>query len=254
MDHAMKTCPYCAENISDDPQFCPHCGTNLKPLAAGSLAAGTPAIRPGDAPTSGKAKASLIFGVFFFILPAAITAIVLGHLSYAEINRSMGRIRGRGMAMAGLILGYLGVAFIPMILIIAAIAIPNLLRAKMAANEASAVGTLRAYNTAMVMYATKCPQVGYPRSVANLGPGLGDCERAGLMDDFLGIDGATRSGYTFHYSPAQPDDRGAIMNFAITADPLTEGTNGVRHFYTDQTGIIRWNSAGPADANSASIQ
>ena len=44
------------------------------------------------------------------------------------------------------------------------------------------------------------------------------------------------------------------MNFVITADSLTEGTNGVRHFYTDQTGIIRWNSAGPADANSASIQ
>ena len=78
MDHAMKTCPYCAESISDDPQFCPHCGTNLKPLAAGSLAAGTPAIPPGDAPTSGKAKASLIFGIFFFILPASITAIVLG--------------------------------------------------------------------------------------------------------------------------------------------------------------------------------
>ena len=90
------------------------------------------------------------------------------------------------MAVAGLILGYLGVAFIPMILIIAAIAIPNLLRAKMAANEASAVGTLRAYNTAMVMYATKCPQVGYPRSVANLRSGAGDCERASLMDDSLG--------------------------------------------------------------------
>ena len=50
---------------------------------------------------------------------------------------------GDGMAIAGLVLGYIGFAAIPFILIIAAIAIPNLLRARMAANEASAVGSLR---------------------------------------------------------------------------------------------------------------
>src|SRR5437899_11455055 len=65
-----------------------------------------------------------------------------------------GRSLGDCLALAGLILGYFGVALVPM-LIITAIAIPNLLRAKMAANEASAVGSLRALNITAVTYSTK---------------------------------------------------------------------------------------------------
>ena len=53
-------------------------------------------------------------------------------------------------------------------LIIAAIAIPNLLRPRLAANESSAVGSLRTYTTALVTYADRCPKVGYPNSVAKL--------------------------------------------------------------------------------------
>src|ERR1700731_537992 len=147
----MKICPYCAEAIQEDSQFCQFCGTNLgsPPVPAASSIAAAPI----ESHTSGKAIASLICGIFFFILPAAIVAVILGHLSYSEIQKSLGRIRGRGLAFAGLILGYFGVAFVPLILIIAAIAIPNLLRAKMAANEASAVGSLRSYQYAMGAYA-----------------------------------------------------------------------------------------------------
>src|SRR5713226_7615525 len=85
-------------------------------------------------------------------LPAAIVAVIMGHLSLSDIQKSAGRLGGKGMAIAGLVLGYLGLSFIP-IVIIAAIAIPNLLRAKMAANEASAVASLRTYNTALSRYA-----------------------------------------------------------------------------------------------------
>src|SRR6202045_5499835 len=136
----MKICPYCAEAIQEDSQFCQFCGTNLgsPPVPAASSIAAAPI----ESHTSGKAIASLICGIFFFILPAAIVAIILGHLSYSEIQKSLGRVRGRGIALAGLILGYSGLSFIP-ILIIAAIAIPNFMRAKVAANEASAVGSLR---------------------------------------------------------------------------------------------------------------
>jgi hypothetical protein len=62
-------------------------------------------------------------------------------------------------------------------LIIAAIAIPNILRSKMAANEASAVGSLRTYNTALVSYATECPSQGYPASLTFLGPSAAGADK-----------------------------------------------------------------------------
>jgi Domain of unknown function (DUF4190) len=127
---------------------------------------------PGfEPPTSGKAIGSLICGIFCFFLPASLIAVILGHLSLSEIRKSAGRLKGQGLATTGLILGYLGIALIPFLLIIAAIA--NLLRSKMAANEASAVGSLRTLNTAAIRYALQCPDFGFPASVENLGPGSG---------------------------------------------------------------------------------
>src|ERR1700751_2141309 len=125
-------CPYCAQGIPDDVVFCPKCGTQM-----GTPLPDSPNYRqpppPGfQPPTSGKAMGSLISGLFFFFLPASILAVVLGHLSLSEIRKSAGRLKGQGIATVGLVLGYMGVAAIPFILIIAAIAIPNLLRAKMA--------------------------------------------------------------------------------------------------------------------------
>lgn len=247
----MNICPYCAESIHDDAQFCQFCGTSLGTTVAVPPSPGLPS---GEAHTSGKAIASLICGIFFFVLPSAIVAIILGHLSYSEIGKSLGRIRGRGVALAGLILGYSGVAFIPFILIIAAITIPNLLRAKMAANEASVVGSLRSYQYAMGVYASKCPRVGFPKSLANLGPGRGDCERADLLDRSLGAEQPVKFGYYFHYVVAEPDDIGQVTSFVITADPVDEGKTGSRHFYIDQTGIIHWTSNQPADAGSPVLQ
>src|ERR1700757_1123111 len=73
--------------------------------------------------TDGKATASLIFGILSllcFSILAGIPAIILGHMSKANIRRSMGRLKGDGMATAGLVMGYISAATIPLILIIAA--------------------------------------------------------------------------------------------------------------------------------------
>jgi hypothetical protein len=207
----------------------------------------------GPAETSGKAIGSLISGILFFILPAAIVAVVLGHISLSEINHSFGRLRGKGMAIAGLVLGYMGIALVPVILVLAAIAIPNLLRAKMAANEASAVKSLQSYHYAVGAYAAMCPQVGFPASLANLGPGPGDCERADFLDAATGTSEPVSAGYRFHYSIAERDGLGHATNFNITADPINPGV-GFRHFYVDYTGVVRESRYGSANRISAPLR
>ena len=139
---------------------------------------------------------------------------------------------------------------VAIILIIAAIAIPNLLRSKMAANEASAVGSMRTLNTAAVTYSTTYG--GYPAGLSNLGPAAtASSTTADLVDSVLS--GGTKSGYTFVWSAAAPDTAGNIQSYSITAAPVTPNTTGQRYFYTDQSGVIRANPAAAANINSTPI-
>jgi len=239
----MRPCPYCAKSIEDQAQVCPFCNRNLAPPPAGPGLQFTPPL--GHQETSGKAIASLVCGILFFFLPSAIAAVIMGHLSLSDIRRSAGRLGGRGMAIAGLVFGYVGLAVLP-ILIIAAIAIPNLLRARMAANEASAVGSLRTIHIACVTYATEYKS--FPSSLANLGPGASpSAKAAGLISDVLAA--RQESGYLFTYEPG-PSQDGGIISYEVHADPLTPGVTGVRHFFTDQSGVIRVRVDGPATVES----
>ncbi len=249
----MRQCPSCKGNLADYVPVCPYCGVNVAVAPAGSA---QPAWS-GPQEKSGKATASLVCGVIFFLWPAtSLAAVILGHLALSEIKRSAGRLAGQGMAIAGLVLGYIGLAFVPFILIIAAIAIPNLLRARMAANEASAVGTLRMYNTAMLTYASTCPNVGYPKKLSNLGPGATDtdkCAHEDLVGPLLAMPVPVKNGYRFSYS-AEPDAGGHLTKYVLAADPMAPGTSGARHFFTDESGVIRYSSQGGADANSEPLQ
>ncbi|MCL6565346.1 MAG: prepilin-type N-terminal cleavage/methylation domain-containing protein [Acidobacteriia bacterium] len=142
---------------------------------------------------------------------------------------------------------------VAIILIIAAIAIPNLLRSRMAANEASAVGSLRTLNTAAVTYASQCG--GFPANLAALGPpasgGNPDCTRADLIDEVLAS--GSKSGYDFLYNAADANSDGNMDTYTINADPITPGTTGTRHFFTDQSGVIRQSLTGAADQTSPPI-
>ncbi len=260
-------CRNCGTANPDSSQFCSKCGQPLSaaarttpgptPVPGGSFA--TPPSVGGDAPTSGKAIASLVCGIFMFFLPASIAAIILGHISLSEIRRSAGRIGGRGIAITGLVLGYLGLVIIP-VMIVAAIAIPNLLRARVAANEASAVGSLRVINTAAISYAATFEN-GFPSSLDVLGKdsrGDATCNHAALLDPSL--TSGRKFGYVFTYTPQFPDGAaapvispkaaakgctaGGASGYTVTADPLQRNTTGRRSFFTDQSGVIRFSGDG----------
>ncbi len=148
---------------------------------------------------------------------------------------------------------------VAIILIIAAIAIPNLLRSRMAANEASAVGSLRTINTAEVTYSTTYPNVGFAATLANLGGTAAACSggaaptAAGscLIDEVLSLTGV-KSGYTFA-APGVAGAGGLITTYSATANPTAPGQSGQRHFYTDQSGVIRFDPAAAATATSAAL-
>jgi type IV pilus assembly protein PilA len=138
---------------------------------------------------------------------------------------------------------------VAIILVIAAIAIPNYIRSKMTANESTAVENLRTVTTAGVIYNTTY-NVGFSPSLAALGgnPTTPDKTQAGLLDDVLSA--GVKGGYSFTYDVTATDTTGNVTNYSVNADPLDAGFTGVRHFYTDQSALIRQNltsTAGPSD-------
>lgn len=138
---------------------------------------------------------------------------------------------------------------VAVILIIAGIAIPNFMRSKMRANEASAVSSLRSITTADVVYSTTY-SVGYSPTLSALGGNstVVNQNNAGLIDSVLSS--GSKSGYTFTYVTTLTDSSGDILAYTANADPSLPGTTGDTHYYVDETSIIRLNqtqSAGPND-------
>jgi prepilin-type N-terminal cleavage/methylation domain-containing protein len=145
---------------------------------------------------------------------------------------------------------------VAIILIIAAIAIPNLLKAKMAANESSAAGAIRTINTAQVSFSTLFPATGYSATLGPLGgpaglcapPALSTILQACLIDELLSGFGPVpfvKSGYTFNVAA------GAVLGpplvtYTVTATPVSLGTSGQNMFCSDQSGVVRHDTAGVA--------
>ena len=126
---------------------------------------------------------------------------------------------------------------VAIILIIAAIAIPNLLRSKMAANEASAVGTLRTINTSSVAFSITYGN--FPPLLANLGPSTSPTSTAADLVD-TPVASGVKSGYNFAYTASS-----TYQQYSITGSPASS-TSGQRYFFTDQSGVIRVNLSSPA--------
>jgi type IV pilus assembly protein PilA len=128
---------------------------------------------------------------------------------------------------------------VAIILIIAAIAIPNLLRSRIAANEASAVASVRTIDTAEISYAVTYPEVGYATTLTALGgPSSGaNSTAAGIIDDVL--KSGTKSGYNFDMTGS------TAAAFLVVAGPTTPDTTGIRGFCSDASNVIRYTAKAP---------
>jgi hypothetical protein len=182
-----------------------------------------------------KATWSLALGILSLVclgIFAGIPAIILGHISRANIRRSMGRLKGDGLALAGLVMGYLNVGLTLSVFIIAAIAIPNLIRARISANEASAASTVRTLIAAETSYQANNPKVGYAADIATLGSDAGS-----VAENCSSNTWCTKSGYEFML---QADEQEPHQVFVITATPTKTGETGNKNFCAINDSVIRY--------------
>ena len=153
--------------------------------------------------------------------------------------------RWRGFSIVELVVG------VAILLVVAAIAIPNLLHSNLSENESTAVASLRSLNSACEEYARLYG--GYPAKLSNLGPGGPvNSTSANLIDAALAS--GTTGGYVFTYAAGASGISGNVLSYSITADPLDPGHSGRRRFFTDQSGVIRASLVGAADASSPPIE
>jgi len=143
---------------------------------------------------------------------------------------------------------------VAIILIIAAIAIPSLLRARMAANESSAVASVRTINTAMVTYNSTYPTVGFAGNLGALGSAAGaactpSSTSACLIDSVLSA--GAKSGYNFAAKGA-----GGTPNtmYYATAVPATANESGIRSFCSYEDAVVRVDPTGTLAASEAACQ
>jgi prepilin-type N-terminal cleavage/methylation domain-containing protein len=142
---------------------------------------------------------------------------------------------------------------VAIILIISAIALPNLIVARMSANEASAVQSLRTIQSAETAYSTTFPAVGFSVNLSDLGGGTGaTCTatptQACLLDSVLA--GGIKSGYIITWTG---DGLTPSVSYNINADPIARGSSGRRSFFTNYPGVIRYNDAAPATTTDPTI-
>jgi type IV pilus assembly protein PilA len=154
------------------------------------------------------------------------------------------RNRDRGFSLIELII------VVTIILIIAAFALPKIMKSQIPAHEASALASIKAIHESEMIYSSTHPDVGYTQDLATLG---GTAQGGGEQTIDNNLAGGRRSGYTFTYTPGEKVN-GAIRSYTITAVPDQVGTTGQRRFYSDESGEVHYNAAGPADAASAVIQ
>jgi|GraSoiStandDraft_2_1057267.scaffolds.fasta_scaffold621045_1 type IV pilus assembly protein PilA len=148
---------------------------------------------------------------------------------------------------------------VAIILIIAAIAIPNLLRAKMSANESSAVGSIRAIQTAEISYASAYPTVGFAPDLVSLGSTASPCHpsqtSACLINSVLSQANTTpKSGYIFNAAGTTGGSGNVNIAYYAEGHPVSVNQTGIRSFCSVEDAVIRADPAGSTVTSGAGCE
>ncbi len=209
-----------------DAGFCKRCGVDLSAGAARKL-------------KNGLAVWSLVLGILGFFTfgllgVGAVVGTILGIIALSRANKNPARYGGKGMAIAGLVLSVSSIVVAVPIGVIAAIAIPNLLAARRAANEGSSLANLRYIYSAEATYYNQYEKYGTLQEL---------CAEKLIPQD---LESGTKNGYRFSVEVVERDDY--PTGFEAVCVPETYPNSGRRSFYLDETGVVRGadNSGGPA--------
>ncbi len=147
---------------------------------------------------------------------------------------------------------------VAIILIIAAIAIPNLLRARISANDSAAASTIRTINTAEVTYSTTYVAQGFANTLAILGPGTTNCTTptsafSCLVDNVVGCSAAKCPKGGYNYFLVSSVATLPIPDYTASASPLGVGTTGSRNYCSNTDAVVRMNATTPITALTAGV-
>ncbi|MGA8304773.1 MAG: prepilin-type N-terminal cleavage/methylation domain-containing protein [Candidatus Acidiferrales bacterium] len=171
-------------------------------------------------------------------------------------NSNVANDRLRGFSLIELLI------VVAIILIIAAIAIPNLLRARMAANQASAVSNIRTITSAAIVYSSTYDNALPPSITVLGGVAPANCDGAILLDEVLTTPPSHKSGYIYDYQPQgapitnQPPSCSSpgFNEYLATAVPIVIGTTGESSYCSDEPGVIRIDPSGAKAGSLAACQ
>jgi len=221
--------------------------------ASGTPTGSRPTLGGPSKPRRGFAVASLVLGILGLptlglVGVGGLLGIVFGIVAMVKASRSPREYGGKGMAVAGIALSVLSLVVMPFLLgIVAAVAIPSLLRARISANEAAALSDIRAVITAEASYQQS--NGGFYDTLECLVEPPGCVPRYSgppyLLDKDLAK--ASKTGYTRVFSPGPPASvapgtmvsKSSMGSFAYFAIPAAPNRTGVRSFCGDDSGVIR---------------
>jgi len=224
--------------MADGARYCAVCGYDSQ--AEASAPRVDPAAAFGLPPeTSGKAIFALICGIVFIILPFSIIGVIFGYIALAEIRKNPGRLKGRGLAITGIALSYVGCA---LIVFVFGLGIYEMRKEPMRVRQKHTVTSypqkkntiltaVRTLNTAEIAYSQRHPDLGYTCS-------LSDLSTAWEIDTDLHDKGT--QGYTFklNCSPAQPGGR--VAKYQLLAYPSAGSKKpGTVVYCSDESDVIR---------------